>query len=112
MAPSFFPLLAIAALPTVAWTRDVRRVVIVSVLVGLVLAFYMVSGFPPEIARAPGFSMAPGRRIQLGFSVLALLLSVYLVSRCKAPIRAVPLWAGFSGCALFSDLVSLAPEDA
>src|SRR3546814_15529737 len=85
MAPSFFPLLAIAALPTVAWTRDVRRVVIVSVLVGLVLAFYMVSGFPPEIARATGFSMAPGRRIQLGFSVLALLLSVYLVSRSKAP---------------------------
>src|SRR3546814_11681524 len=75
-AASFFPLLAIAALPTVAWTRDVRRVVIVSVLVGLVLAFYMVSGFPPEIARATGLCMAPGRRIQLGFSGLALLLSV------------------------------------
>src|SRR3546814_10738117 len=43
MAASFFPLLAIAALPTVAWTRDVRRVVIVSVLVGLVLAYCMRS---------------------------------------------------------------------
>src|SRR5690606_6825808 len=46
MAASFFPLLAIAALPTVAWTREVRRVALVSVLVGAVLAFYMVSGFP------------------------------------------------------------------
>src|SRR3546814_11196641 len=67
-AASFFPLLAIAALPTVAWTRDVRRVVIVSVLVGLVMAFFLVSGFPPATARAPGFPFARGPRIQLGFS--------------------------------------------
>src|SRR5690606_33071252 len=81
MAASFFPLLAIAALPTVAWSREVRRVTIVSLLVGSVLAFYMVYGFPPTLAKFTGFSMAPGRRIQLGFSVLALFLSVYLLSR-------------------------------
>lgn len=112
MAASFFPLLAIAALPTVTWSRDVRRVVIVSVLVGLVLAYYMVSGFPPEIARATGFSMAPGRRIQLGFSVLALLLSVYLVSRTRAPIRPLPLLAVFGAYALVSAWVGVQPDAA
>src|SRR3546814_17776008 len=72
----------------------------------------MVSGFPPEIARATGFSMAPGRRIQLGFSVLALLLSVYLVSWSKAPIRVVPLLAVFAVYARVSALVGVQPDAA
>jgi len=112
MAASFFPLLAIAALPTVAWTREVRRVAIVSVLVGAVLAFYMVSGFPPALAKLTGFSMAPGRRIQLGFSVLALFLSVYLVSRTRAPIRPGWLLAVLAAHALASILVGVQGDAA
>src|SRR3546814_8279264 len=56
--------------------------------------------------------MAPGRRIQLGFSVLALLLSVFLVSRSKAPIRVVPLLAVFAVYALVSALVGVQPDAA
>lgn len=107
MAASFFPLLAIAALPVVAWTREVRRVAIVSLLVGVVLAVYMLWGFPEPIAKATGFSLVPGVRMQLGFSVLGLLLSVYLVSRTRAPIPAAWLLAAFGTYALVSWRVGL-----
>src|SRR5690606_23572720 len=97
---------------TVAWSREVRRVTIVSLLVGSVLAFYMVYGFPPALAKFTGFSMAPGRRIQLGFSVLALFLSVYLLSRSRVPMRPGWLLAALAAPALVSILVGVQGEAA
>lgn len=110
MAGSYFTLLAVAALPTVAWTKEVRRVVAVSAAVALVLVIYMLFGFPEALAKATGFFMAPGRRIQLGFSVLVLFLSVYLVSRTREPIRAVPLLVAFGAYALVSHWVGVRPD--
>lgn len=107
MAGTFFTLLGIAALPAVRWDAEAIRVASVSALVLLVLAVYMVAGFPEPLAKATGFFLAPGRRIQLGFSVLVLLLSVYLVSRAKRPLHPASLLAAFGAYALFSLVVGV-----
>jgi len=104
---TFFTLLGVAALPYVDWTRRVVRVSLVSLAVMCVLVVYMLHGFPESLAKISGFFMAPGRRIQLGFSVLVLFLSAFLVSNCKAPIKPVSLVAVFG---LYALLASVAPE--
>lgn len=107
---TFFTLLGIAALPYVDWTRRVVRVSLVSLTVMGVLVFYMLHGFPEPLAKISGFFMAPGRRIQLGFSILVLFLSAFLVSNCKVPIKAVSLIVVFGLYALLGSITPARPD--
>lgn len=107
---SFFSLLAIAVLPAVEWSNDVVRTVLVSVAVLAVLIVYMLFGFPEPVAKFTGFFMAPGRRIQLGFSVLVLFLSAYLISNSRKPISPIPLLVVFGVYACSAYLVGSRPD--
>lgn len=108
VAGSFFALLALAALPGVDWTRNVRRTAVVSLAVLAMMALYMLFGFPEPLAKATGFFVVPGRRMQFGFSVLVLFLSAYLLSNARTP-RAQALLLVFGSYALVALLAGVRP---
>ncbi len=90
---TFFSIILLAILPTVKWDRPTIRVTLVTAAVSIFLSIYMLWGFPPFLSRITGFSMMPGRRAQLGLSVLALIYSVFILSKNFSRLRAIPLIA-------------------
>jgi hypothetical protein len=107
---TFFPLLLVALLPSVKWDRTTIRVTLVSLLVSLFFVVYLLWGFPASLAKWTGLFLVPGRRAQLGLSVLVLVYSIFLLSRNFDRIRAIPLLLVAFGYAMVSLVVGARPD--
>jgi hypothetical protein len=85
------PLLFIASIPYVEWDKSNRRVTVVTLVTLLLLGFYAAHGIPAWLAKALELSVVPGRRMQLGLSLLVIFYSCYMLSRNLERLRAWPV---------------------
>jgi hypothetical protein len=79
-ASTVMSLLMLAVLPTAKWDALQVRLVVVTLVVGLVMSVFMLVGFPVKLAMVTGFSLIPTNRMQLGLSVLIFVFSTVTVS--------------------------------
>lgn len=96
---TILPLLALAALTTIKWDKQLVVLLIVSAATMLILTVYATVGFPEWIAKVTGFSLMPGRRAQLGASALAVVVSAIVLSKGWSTIRPVPILLAFGALA-------------
>lgn len=87
MVGTIFPLLALALLQTLQWDRVTVRLTVVATVVSAIMIAFMLAPFPYWFVHITGLGMVPGRRMQLGLSLLLLIYSTYIVSKHFATAR-------------------------
>ncbi|TDK29990.1 DUF7657 domain-containing protein [Luteimonas terrae] len=82
------PLIAIAALLRTGSARDSAPLLVLFVTMFVIMAiFTVVGGFPQSLAKYTGLFIVPGRRMQLGLSLLTVGVCALLISRAYGKIE-------------------------